>query len=473
MDTTVLNDKGEGKGGHVADIACMALFAAVLAAGIALQAPLAATLACGLVPLACHAVFLRRIAPARVVRACGKGLKTASFVIALFVLIGALTAVWRASGTIAQIVALASHVASPATMAALTCVACLVTTVLVGSSFAVSSTVGVTCVMTGCLMGDDLALLGGAMLSGCFLGERLSPVSGSVVLTSQIAGVSKESLLARTIPLSVAVLAACIALYAGMGFFRFGFGGMDPSAFAWLQEGFSLGWPCLLPAAVMAVCALARLDARIVLLASLLSAGVVAVVFQGVGIEELAMAACLGFQPDDEAVRQAFGGGGIASMATAMLVVSISSCYAGILGETRMLSFAEEGLRALARKTTPHLPCFLASIVTSSIGCNQTFAIMLAHHVCRGIDCDNGELAEGIADTALVMAPAVPWSIAGMVPLVAVGADAASIPFSFALFLIPAGGLLSSLFAKRRAERRRPRAQGRREPLPRAAGSRS
>lgn len=469
MDSTVINSRGENKRRGIVDLACMILFSTLLIAGIALQAPLAATLACGLLLLVCHAVLLRKIALAQVARACGRGLKTASLVIVLFVLIGALTAVWRASGTIAQIVALASQVASPATIAALTLVACLVTTVLVGSSFAVSSTVGVTCVMAGTIMGNDIALLGGAVLSGCFLGERLSPVSGSVVLTSQITGVRKERLLAKTIPLSVAVFVTCVTLYASMGFVRFGFGSMDPSAFAWLQEGFFLGLPCLLPAAVMAACAAARLDARIVLLASLLSAGVVAVVFQGVGIEELLFSACFGFQPDNETVRQTFGGGGIASMVSAMLVVSISSCYAGILGETGMLSFAEEGLHALARKTSPHLSCLLASIATSSIGCNQTFAIMLAHHLCKGIDCSNEELAKGIADTALVIAPAVPWSIAGMVPLVAVGADATSIPFSFALFLVPVGGLLSSLAAKRRAKRHYQSARRYRESYSRAA----
>lgn len=444
--------------GNAADIVCMILFAAVLVAGVLIQAPLTATLACGLVLLAGHAVLVRRIGPAKVARACAKGVKTAGFVIGLFVLIGALTGVWRASGTIAQIVVLASFAASPATIAALTFVACMITTVLVGSSFATSSTVGVTCVMAGTIMGNDIAFLGGAMLSGCFLGERLSPVAGSVVLTSQLSGISKESLLAKTFPLSAAAFVACIALYAGAGFLEFGFAGMDPSAFAWLQDGFRLGWFCLVPAAVMAVCAIARLDARIVLAASLLSAGVVAVAFQGVSVQELIACACFGFQPQDAVLAQVFSGGGVVSMVNAMLVVAISSCYAGIIGETKMLSFAETGLRSLARKATPSLSCLLASVATSSIGCNQTLAIMLSHELCKEISCSKDELAKCISDTALVMAPAIPWSIAGMVPLVAVGAGATSIPFAFLLFLIPAGGLLASFASKRREARRCQRA---------------
>lgn len=440
---------GKNISGNIADIVCIILFVALLVSGIVFGAPLAATLACGLILLAGHAVFLRGLAPVRVARACGRGLKAASLIIVLFVLIGALTAVWRASGTIAQIVTVASYAASPATIAALTFVACLVTTVFVGSSFAVSSTVGVTCVMAGTVMGNDIALLGGAMLSGCFLGERMSPVSGSIALTAQISWVSKESLLTKTFPLSVAVSVLCVALYAGMGFSAFGFVSMDPSAFAWLQEGFNFGWFCFLPAVAMAVCAAARLDARIVLLASLLTAGVVAVLFQGMGVDQLIVSACFGFQPDNEVLRQAFSGGGVVSMVNAMLVVSISSCYAGILGETKMLSFAERGLAVLARKTTPHFSCFLASAVASAIGCNQTLAIMLAHQLCQGIDCGKEELARSIADTALVIAPAVPWSIAGMVPLAAVGADAASIPLSFALFLVPAGGLVLSIVSKK------------------------
>ena len=46
-------------------------------------------------------------------------------------------------------------------------------------------------------------------------------------------------------------------------------------------------------------------------------------------------------------------------------------------------------------------------------------------------------LSQALGNTAIVLAAVVPWSIAGSVPLEAMGASALAIPFSFFLFAAP------------------------------------
>ena len=46
-------------------------------------------------------------------------------------------------------------------------------------------------------------------------------------------------------------------------------------------------------------------------------------------------------------------------------------------------------------------------------------------------------LSQALGNTAIVLAAVVPWSIAGSVPLEAMGASALAFPFSFFLFAAP------------------------------------
>ena len=92
--------------------------------------------------------------------------------------------------------------------------------------------------------------------------------------------------------------------------------------------------------------------------------------------------------------------------------------------------------------------------LTSLIACNQTLTIMLIHQVCDGTMDKPEDAAIGLEDTAVVVAPLVPWSIASAAALAAAGAQARSILFACFLYLLPLWSLLRSL----RTEKRRARA---------------
>ena len=60
-------------------------------------------------------------------------------------------------------------------------------------------------------------------------------------------------------------------------------------------------------------------------------------------------------------------------------------------------------------------------------------------------------MALTLEDTAVVLAPLIPWSIAGGVPLASVGAPTASILFSCFLYLLPLWRLVLSLLEKKKS----------------------
>lgn len=94
-------------------------------------------------------------------------------------------------------------------------------------------------------------------------------------------------------------------------------------------------------------------------------------------------------------------------------------------------------IEALSRKITPFGATFAVAAVASMIACNQTLSIMLTHQLCKEGNPDNKRFAIDLENTAVVLAPLVPWSIAGAVPLAAVGAPIASVVVASYLYILP------------------------------------
>ncbi|MBO5174620.1 MAG: hypothetical protein J6B84_05725 [Eubacterium sp.] len=74
-----------------------------------------------------------------------QGMKTAKNVLLTFMLIGMMTAIWRASGSIAFIVYYASEICIPSLMLLAAFLLCSITSFLTGTSFGTAATIGVIC----------------------------------------------------------------------------------------------------------------------------------------------------------------------------------------------------------------------------------------------------------------------------------------------------------------------------------------
>ena len=109
----------------------------------------------------------------------GAGVKTSASVLLVFPLIGMLTALWRASGTLPFIICCAVDLIRPQILLLMTFLLNCGVSMLTGTAFGTAATMGTICVSVGISMGMDPVLLGGAMLSGVYFGDRCSPASSS------------------------------------------------------------------------------------------------------------------------------------------------------------------------------------------------------------------------------------------------------------------------------------------------------
>ncbi|MBO4318347.1 MAG: sodium:proton antiporter [Mailhella sp.] len=373
-----------------------------------------------------------------------KGVARVRTILIAFFLIGILTAFWRASGTIAVIVCYAADLVAPPAFLLMCFLLNGCISILTGTSFGTAATMGVICAAMGNSLGVSPALTGGAVLSGVYLGDRCSPVSTSALLVAaltrtdiyqNIKGMVRSSLLP--------FLLACAAYFA-IGILA------SPGAAAIVDleqvfsRGFEMHWISLLPAAVIILLSACRVDVKLSMAASIMSAVPLCLFLQHMPAGSLFRAALMGFCPEDAELAAMVGGGGIVSMCKVAGIVCLSSGYVDLFQKTGLLNGARQKMASLGRAATPFAAMLAASVITGMIACNQTLTILLTNQLCTGMNRDRDAFAIDLEDSAVVMAPLIPWSIAGAVPLSAVDAPMTGILFAFYLFFLPAWRLAVS-----------------------------
>ncbi len=354
---------------------------------------------------------------------------------------GLLTTLWRAAGTVPFIVANTTTLIRPHVVILLAFLLNCLMSLLTGSAFASAATMGVITMTLGTSMQVSPLLLGGAILSGVYFGDRCSPVSTSAQLVKTLTHTNifdNIRLMLRTAAIPFAL--TCV-IYAALALCTHpSDGSMDVSAL--FAAAFNLHWVSVLPAVVLVVLAIARVDVRITMGASICTALPICLLAQHMNWTSLGRALIFGYHCPDAQVAPLIDGGGVVSMIKVMLIVCISSSYSGIFQETGLLNGAHQAIRRVAERVGIFGATLITSIVTSCVACNQTLSIMLTDQLCRNIEQDEQKHAINLEDTAVVVAPLVPWSIAGAVPLASVGAPTASLLLACFLYLLPLAGLI-------------------------------
>lgn len=380
------------------------------------------------------------------------GVKTVRNILITFVLIGVLTALWRAGGTIPVIVCYATSLIRPSVFLLMTFLLNCAVSVLTGTSFGTGATMGVICAAMGTAMGVDIRLIGGAILSGVYFGDRCSPVSTSALLVADLTGTNIFDNIRRMLRSALIPLLLACAAYAALGAFS-AHGGEALDLWALFGREFALHGAALLPAAVILLLSLFRVNVKIAMGASILTAIPLCLMLQGVEPAELIRIALRGYRAVDAEVAQMVNGGGIASMLKVGGIVCLSSSYTGIFRKTGLLDGAKRAVGGLAAQSTPFAAMLVTSVLAGMIACNQTLTVMLTSQLCGELRKNDGDYALDLEDSAIVLAALIPWSIAGAVPLAAAGAPVSAMALACYLYFLPLWRLALSLRERIKAKK--------------------
>lgn len=387
-----------------------------------------------LLGLFCFAGYaLRQGHPARNVAAMlFAGIRQVNNILLIFGLIGMLTAVWRASGTIPFIISNTLPLVNPTYFPLWVFLLCTLLSLLLGTSIGTVSTLGVIFMLLARTAGLNEAVTAGAVMSGIYVGDRCSPMSSSAALVCALTATNiYDNVRAMWRTSAVPFALTC----AGYLAFSSGTARLAPEASGRLETFFTLTPWTLLPAACIVVLSLCRIEVKRTMFWSILTGCGVCLFVQHMPASALLRCLVFGYAPAPG--MEILAGGGILSMASVTGIVLLSSSYSGIFDATGLLNGFERAIAALTRRVGAFRATALVSFPISAISCNQTLAAILACRLCRSGYSDRGILALSLENSVILIAALVPWSIACSVPCATLGVGMECLPYALYLYLVP------------------------------------
>lgn len=384
-----------------------------------------------------------------------RGLKPGIIPIFIFLLVGALIAVWIQAGIIPTLMVVGFKLLSVKWFVPSVFIVCAVVGSAVGSAFTVMSTVGIAFFGIGATLGLNPALVVGAIASGSIFGDKMSPLSESTNLASAVVGADLfdhiKNMMWSTIPAFVVSLILFAILGTNTQATQLG---DVQEVINVLEANFNISVWALVPIMLMLVCAWKKVPAIVTILLNVVVAVVMIIIQQG-GFNPVEMASVIenGFvsQTGHEQVDLLLTRGGINSMTFTVLLIILTLSLGGLLMKAGLVSTV---IDAVARKLTSPAQLIIVSLF-SSIGINIFVGEQLLSVILPGDAFKNEFKRVGLAPVVLsrtledggtVINYLIPWGIAGSFVAGTFGVPTIEyLPFVFFSLLSPVFSIVSAV----------------------------
>lgn len=366
----------------------------------------------------------------------------------ILLVVGCLIAAWMACGTIPSIISWGLHLINPKFFLVTAFLMCAVVSTMIGSSVSTVATIGIALVGMGEVMGINIAMTGGAIVSGAYFGDKMSPMSDTTNLAPAVSEANIfehiKSMMYTTIPAAV----ICIVIFTILGF---GHGnGESTSAeieemLALLDEHFNISIICVIPPILILVLNFMKVPALLALLINILISSVIACMIQGETFMSMMGFLYNGPVVDygNEAVNRLLQRGGATYMFWVVVVGILSVAFGVILEKAGVFkSFIEK--ISFATKTEGRLQCttVLSCILVNVLTGEQYMSIVLPGKMYVE-EYKKKQLLPQVLSRALegggtVVAPLIPWNQGGLNCTRLMGVSTYQyFPFAFLCWMLP------------------------------------
>mgnify|MGYP000997608455 FL=1 len=377
-----------------------------------------------------------------------EGVLTVKNILLVFILIGMITALWRASGTIAFIVYMGSKLISPSILILLTFLLCSILSFLIGTSLGTAATMGVICASIGKTMGVNPYYVGGAVLSGIYFGDRCSPMSTSALLIAELTKTNLYTNIKLMIKTSIIPFIVTCLFYLLLGF-KSTVSNISVNVTEIFKQNYNLNIIVIIPAILIIILSILKINVKKTMLVSIVISFIIAMFIQRDSIVALINYCIFGYHHPNERLNLMMKGGGILSMVNVSLIVGISSSYSGIFKETKMLVSLKKHLKDFSKKTSSYFVIFLSSIISGAIACNQSLGTILTNELCGEL-VEKQKMAIILENTVILLVGLIPWNIAMGVPLKTIGIGVMSGIYAFYLYFLPLWNLFLGVIEERK-----------------------
>lgn len=376
------------------------------------------------------------------------GGKKAFVVLEIFIFIGAITAIWMAAGTVPGIVYYGIKFMNPNFFILYTFLISSLVSFLLGTSLGTVSTVGLAFIVMAKGGSVNPNIGAGAIIAGAYFGDRCSPMSSSANLVANLTETNLYTNIRNMFTTTVIPFIASIILYTIVSL-KQPLSFVGSSIDSELTNIFNINWVVLLPAIIIIIFSIFKVNVKISMLFSIVVASVISASLQQHNLIEILKYLFLGFHLDSASpLYTIIKGGGIVSMWKASLVVFVSCSLGGIFDGTSMLKNVENILMRARTRGELFSYTTIVSILTAAFGCSQSISVVLTNQLMANTykekKVDKYKLAVDLENTGIILAALIPWNIAALVPTTTMNvSNIGFIPYAFYLYLIPIMTIIS------------------------------
>lgn len=365
----------------------------------------------------------------------------------IFILIGMIIASFMHSGTIAVLMYYGLDWLSPGLFLAFGMVLCAIMSLATGTSWGTVGTLGVVFIGIGEAMQIPLPLVAGMIVCGATFGDKLSPISD----TTNLAAMSAEtdlyrhiySMMFTTVP--TFLLAFAIFVVIGLGYAEQSLAIGDINGIRDALAGTYQLSPvmCLLPLVVLITMSVRRLPAELTMAASIVTALLVAMLYQGLN-PVTALNALWSNTPGTTGIANLddlLGRGGIASMSWTLLLALLALALGGVLHGAGFLGALLSGLVARIRRVPTLIATTIGSGVLGNMAMGEAYvSILLNCQLFRSryeeLGLDKALLSRSVEEGATMTTGLIPWTTAGAFYAVTLGVPVLDyVPYAFFNYL--------------------------------------
>ena len=384
-----------------------------------------------------------------------------SITLLILLCVGMLAGSWMISGIVPTLIYYGVQIMSPQFFLVSACVICALVSLLSGSSWTTIATIGVALLGIGHALGISEAWTAGAIISGAYFGDKMSPLSDTTILASSATGtdlfVHIRYMMLTTIPTFLITLTI---------FFIAGLGNANGAALQvgeyveGLERTFHISLWALVVPLLTGIMIAKRVPSLIVLFASSLMAGVVALILQPHILCEIAgdnipsastltrglaityygaTAINTGSVPLNELIST----NGMAGMLNTIWLILCAMCFGAAMVASGMI---ESITRVIVRYVRNRL-----SLVSSTVGTgiflnittgDQFISIVLNADIYKEVYQQQGYesrlLSRTTEDAATVTSVLIPWNTCGMTQSTVLGVPTLTyLPYCFFNLLSP------------------------------------
>lgn len=389
-----------------------------------------------------------RIEFGRIIGGAYEAIRVVVPTVCLLMAIGVMIGTWLQSGTIATIIVGGLRLIDPTWLLPLTLLFCAVLSLVTGTSYGSVGSAGVAMMAIGNAMGIHPGMVAGAVICGSMFGDKISPLSDTTNLAPAVAGAKLgdhvRSMLWTTLPpfLISLILFTILGIRQTSGDYNAG----DLNLYIEALNGeFQLGLVTLIPAVLIIVLLLLKVEAIVVLGISAVAAGAVSVFWQGASLQSVIQIAYSGYTTGIEngILQTILNRGGMSSMLQYVAIICFAVGMGGMLEKLGVLENILEMIMSHIRSDgTLILATLLVGYVVSLISCSQPMAHVLTGRLMAPLFRERKIapeiLSRCLEDAGTLAGPMIPWHgycvyMSGTLGV----AWAAFFPYLFLLYLTP------------------------------------